>query len=114
MEEKDGRLRINQEEFNRKAQEILDKVVKPQVEKYERAKAKDELRTTPPFESEHFVKADTLDGQWLSPVKSERAWQEEKLVEIFGHYPNAGPRWQYLNSLIDFAIRYGELTKKED
>ena len=31
---------INQEEFNRKAQHILDTVVKPQVEKYEQLKNK--------------------------------------------------------------------------
>lgn len=51
-----------------------------------------------------FVKPDKVDGQWLSPVPSERAWQEEKLVEIFGHYPNASPRWQYLNGLIQIAL----------
>jgi hypothetical protein len=31
-------LKINQEEFNRKAQHILDTVVKPQVDKYEQLK----------------------------------------------------------------------------
>jgi hypothetical protein len=37
-------MKIDQEDFNRKAQHILDTVVKPQVEKYEKAKAKDKLR----------------------------------------------------------------------
>ncbi len=64
-------------------------------------------------ESEHFHKADTLDGQWLSLVKSEREWQKQKLLEIFGH-ENAGPRWQYMNGLIDMALRYIEITKEED
>jgi hypothetical protein len=32
-------MKIDQEDFNRKAQHIIDTVVKPQVEKYERAKA---------------------------------------------------------------------------
>lgn len=32
-------LKIDQEEFNRKAQHILDTVVRPQVERYEKAKA---------------------------------------------------------------------------
>jgi hypothetical protein len=32
-------MKIDQEDFNRKAQHIVDTVVKPQVEKYERAKA---------------------------------------------------------------------------
>ena len=31
-------MKIDQEEFNRKAQHIIDTVVKPQVKKYERAK----------------------------------------------------------------------------
>jgi len=35
-------FKIDQEDFNRKAQHILDTVVKPQVEKYEQAKAKKE------------------------------------------------------------------------
>ena len=37
-------MKIDQEDFNRKAQHILDTVVKPQVEKYEKAKAKGKLR----------------------------------------------------------------------
>ena len=37
-------MKIDQEEFNRKAQHILDTVVKPQVEKYEKAKAKGTLK----------------------------------------------------------------------
>lgn len=37
-------MKIDQEDFNRKAQHILDTVVKPQVEKYEKAKAKGTLK----------------------------------------------------------------------
>jgi hypothetical protein len=37
-------FKIDQEEFERKAQHILDTVVKPQVEKYEKAKAEGTLR----------------------------------------------------------------------
>ena len=33
-------MKIDQEEFNRKAQHILDTVVKPQVERYERLRQK--------------------------------------------------------------------------
>ena len=40
-------MKIDQEEFNRKAQHILDTVVKPQVEKYEKAKAAGELIPKP-------------------------------------------------------------------
>ena len=64
-------------------------------------------------ESSAFHKADTIDGQWLSLVKTEREWQKQKLIEIFGH-ENAGPRWQYMNGLIDMALQYIELTKEEE
>jgi hypothetical protein len=37
---KPNTFRIDQEEFNRKAQHILDTVVRPQVERYEKAKTK--------------------------------------------------------------------------
>ena len=38
-------LKIDQEEFNRKAQHILETVVKPQVERYEKAKAEKQMAT---------------------------------------------------------------------
>jgi hypothetical protein len=38
-------MKIDQEEFNRKAEHIIETVVKPQVEKYERAKAIEEAAT---------------------------------------------------------------------
>jgi len=53
-----------------------------------------------------FIDTDLENGRWLSPIISERKWQEEKLVEIFGHYPNASPKWQYLNGLIHMALDY--------
>ena len=36
-------MKIDQEEFNRKAQHILDTVVKPQVERYEKAKEQQKI-----------------------------------------------------------------------
>jgi hypothetical protein len=45
------------------------------------------------------------DAYWLSSSKKEREWQEEKLKEIFEHYPNAAPRYQYLNGLIQMALK---------
>ncbi len=51
-----------------------------------------------------FIKSDNIDGQWLSPIPSERIKQEENLVEIFGHYPNASPKWQYMNGLIQNSL----------
>jgi hypothetical protein len=66
------------------------------------------------METDNFIKTDNIDGQWLSPIPSEREWQEQKLVEIFGHYPNASPRWQYLNGLILSALEHIEQNKKEE
>ena len=65
------------------------------------------------METENFIKSDLKDGQWLSPIPSERKWQEEKLVEIFGHYPIASPKWQYLNGLIHIALEHIKSTNDE-
>lgn len=45
---------------------------------------------------------ETTDG-WLSPIASERAWQEKHLKKIFPSYPNSSPKWQVLNGLIRMA-----------
>lgn len=59
-----------------------------------------------------FIKSDNIDGQWLSPIPSERKWQEEKLSEIFENFPNSCPRWQYLNAFIHIALEQ-KLNKSE-
>ena len=66
------------------------------------------------FEKSAFIKLDNIDGQWLSPIPSEREWQEQKLVEIFGHYPNACPKWQYMNGLILIALEHIEQNKEDN
>jgi hypothetical protein len=63
---------------------------------------------------ETFIKSDKVDGQWLSPVRTERAWQEEQLVNIFGHYPNASPRWQYMNGLIQNSLDAKQMYSEEE
>jgi hypothetical protein len=65
-------------------------------------------------EQQTFIKPDNVDGQWLSPVPTERAWQEEKLVEIFEHYPNASPKWQYMNGLIQNSLDAKEMYSEEE
>ncbi len=65
-------------------------------------------------EKKRLIESDNIDGQWLSPIPSEREWQEKKLIEIFGHYPNASPRWQYMNGLIQIALKYIEFNGKEE
>jgi hypothetical protein len=66
------------------------------------------------FPQQTFIKADNVDGEWLSPVPTERAWQEEKLVEIFGHYPTASPRWQYMNGLIQNSLDAKQMYSEEE
>lgn len=47
-----------------------------------------------------FIKKDDIDGEWLSPIESERQYQEKELKKIFPCYPNGDPKWQHLNGLI--------------
>jgi hypothetical protein len=63
---------------------------------------------------ETFLKSDNCDGEWLSPIAEERAYQEEKLKEIFGHYPNASPRWQYMNGLIQNSLQVQKMYSEEE
>ena len=58
--------------------------------------------------------SDTEKNPWLSPINSERKWQEEQLVKIFYHYPNACPKWQYMNGLIANSLDLYKLQEKED
>ena len=39
----------------------------------------------------------------LSPIESEREWQEELIRKIWPCYPNESFPWQYLNGLIAMA-----------
>jgi|688.fasta_scaffold00022_20 hypothetical protein len=55
-----------------------------------------------------FLEFSKENGQWLSPVPEEREWQEDVLKELFPSYPNAAPKWQYLNGLLQIALRYKE------
>jgi hypothetical protein len=77
---------------------------------------KDEVKEEDLLEpnQETFIKSDNIEGQWLSPVPTERAWQEEKLVEIFGHYPTASPRWQYMNGLIQNSLDAKQMYSEEE
>ena len=50
----------------------------------------------------------TDDGNWISPIKKESNKQHKDLKKIFGHYPNASPKWQYMNALIAMAFELQE------
>lgn len=41
-----------------------------------------------------------LSGLWLSPIDTERKWQEDHIKKIYPSYPTSCPKWQILNGLI--------------
>jgi hypothetical protein len=45
---------------------------------------------------------------WMSPIAEEKEWQEDVLKELFPSYPNSAPKWQYMNGLLQIALRYKE------
>ncbi len=61
-----------------------------------------------------FLEADNIDGQWLSPIPEERAWQEENLKKTFENSPNAYPKWSYLNGLILLGLKRIEIINKKN
>lgn len=70
-------MKIDQEEFNRKAQHILDTVVKPQVERYEKAKAEGTLVPKPrqvgasDFVVDNILKASMVPKEYLAKKENE-------------------------------------------
>lgn len=69
-------MKIDQEEFNRKAQHIIDTVVKPQVEKYERAKAIEEAAAN--LADPNLCKTDN----WIAGAK----WMEQQINPVYKEY----------------------------
>jgi hypothetical protein len=61
-----------------------------------------------------FVSFNAEDGSWISPIKSEKEWQESVLKELFPSYPHGAPRWQYLNGLLHIALEYKEQADNEE
>lgn len=61
-----------------------------------------------------FVAFNAEDGSWISPIKSEKEWQESVLKELFPSYPHGAPRWQYLNGLLHIALEYKEGLETEE
>ena len=72
------------------------------------------LENNPKLLTPTFVPKDNIEGEWLSPIPTERETQETKLVELFGHYPNAAPRWQYMNGLLEFSLTYKKMLDEKD
>jgi hypothetical protein len=61
-----------------------------------------------------FVAFNSEDGSWISPVKSEKEWQESVLKELFPSYPHGASKWQYLNGLLHIALEYKEGLETEE
>jgi hypothetical protein len=75
-------MKIDQEDFNRKAQHILDTVVKPQVERYEKAKEDGELIPKPrQIGATGFVFEDDFYDRLLKAVMVPREYLGKKEEE---------------------------------
>lgn len=48
---------------------------------------------------ENKMRKDSWDS-WLSPIDTERKWQEDHIKKIWEGYPHICPKWQILNGLI--------------
>jgi hypothetical protein len=75
-------MKIDQEEFNRKAQHIIDTVVKPQVKKYERAKviaeAAANLADPNVDKTENWIAGAKWMEQEMEKLKDFDTWKEWK------------------------------------
>ena len=54
-----------------------------------------------------------VSNSWLSPIESERNWQENHIKKIWEGYPNICPNWQILNGLIRFSCENLEIEVVE-
>lgn len=85
--EKRKAMKIDQEEFNRKAQHILDTVVKPQVARYEKAKAEGNLKPVD-FVIKQTIKVGgyrlgTENGSATLHLPVKPKWIHRKMMKIF-------------------------------
>ena len=72
-------LKIDQEEFNHKAQHILDTVVKPQVERYENANRLNKLE-----QLASLLQSAWTNGDWKAETPNER--EMEKIMVELGYW----------------------------
>lgn len=79
-------MKIDQEDFNRKAQHILDTEVKPQVEKYERAKAIEEAAANladPNLDkTDNWIAGATWMAQQMDNEQREKLWTNEEVFDM--------------------------------
>ena len=54
-----------------------------------------------------------VSNSWLSPVDSEKEWQEKHIKKIWQGYPNICPNWQILNGLIRYACENFDIEVTE-
>ena len=52
------------------------------------------------------------NGDWLSPVPSERKVQEKQLKALWPDYPNGCFKWQTMNGLLFYTNKFMELGEK--
>jgi len=104
-------MKIDQEEFNRKAQHILDTVVKPQVEKYEQAKAEGTLVPKPRQVGAAGFVADEYATDNSGQLDIERA--AEEFAKKHSIYPTAQDDTEYGFKCGAKWMREQKLSQKE-
>ena len=58
------------------------------------------------MDKEELINEKENNNPWLSPIESERKWQEDHIRKIWTGYPNISPNWQILNGLIRFSCEH--------
>jgi hypothetical protein len=95
-------MKINQEDFERKAQHIVDTVVKPQVERYEQAKAIEEAaanylhRVADGKRCTGYADEDFIEGA---------KWQQEQAKEM--------EKVKIINTLVEFSKAHFDIHTEE-
>jgi hypothetical protein len=85
-------MKIDKEDFNRKAQHIVETVVKPQVEKYERAKAIEEAAANLADPNVDKTENWIAGAEWMA----ERMYSEKDVVRIVEKSRETGLTAEYL------------------
>ena len=104
-------LKIDQEEFNRKAQHILDTVVRPQVERYEKAKAQQKNNMTAVEQLVSNIRALAYDKRHHLGMGDIRITQG--LLDELEEQAKEMEKEQMINALVEFSKAYFDIHTEE-
>tara|TARA_R110000822_G_scaffold19035_1_gene62259 strand:- start:522 stop:818 length:297 start_codon:yes stop_codon:yes gene_type:complete len=86
------------------SKKIQKKIEELLFEVYEKGLQQETTDLTAYYEKiEQALNIPVVSNSWLSPIDSEKEWQEKHIKKIWQGYPNICPNWQILNGLIRFS-----------